>query len=434
MTKNSKEQQMTSKNSYSVTETEQLIMHALDSSKRMTKQRLAHYLDVPPPRISEGLRGVWRLNDDLKQKLIDNFGQPRGIPGCYVQAEVSDSISDFLAEESELSQKRHLQTVVGTFCDAGFLQQLAGEVVPWPPGTYSPPVLESKQVTETLSSLERFMLSPVFFEWLGALRRGHERLNNKKCSPSDLEPFFWASTYYDIELIDEIPIPVGSPNLSHIKGLRTHAAAEGLDLEKINALDLASVGAAFLALREEKNYRTAGLKKPLSMARLSKYTGCVEIEEFVLTGDSIWNQEGFFKISKRGLPFDDHAIFHVPGNQLQQTISPTFERIDRLEFPISKGQANWDVDCWSTYRVELFLRRDCNYSLVIELGNEEVSRVPKGYHHPLRKVVIPNITGRHILDHLNELRGWLELDELPEQSIKERIAEAGGYIPGAQIL
>jgi hypothetical protein len=434
MTTNSKEQKMISKNSYSVTETEQLIMHALASSKRMTKQRLAHFLDVPPSRISEGLRGIWRLNYDLRQKLVDNFGQPRGIPGFYVQAEVSGSISDFLAEEAELSQRRHLQTVVSTLCDEAFLRQLAEKVVPWPTGTFSPPVLAPKQVTEILSSLERFMLSSVFSEWLRALRRGHERLNNEKCSPSDLEAFFWASTYYDIELIDEIPTPVGSPNLSSTKGLRTHALAEGLHLEKVNALDLSSVGAALLALRKEKNYRTAGLKKPLSFGQPSTYTGCVEVEEFVLTGDSIWNQEGVFKISKRGLSFDEHAIFRVPGNQLQQTISPTFERSDRLEFPVLKGQANWDVDCWSTYRVELFLRRDCNYSLVIELGNEQVSRVPKGYHHPLRKVVIPNITGRHILDHLNELRGWLELDELPEQSIKEKIAEAGGYIPGAQIL
>jgi hypothetical protein len=434
MTTNSKEQKMISKNSYSATETEQLIKHALDSSKRMTSQRLARYLDVPPSRISEGQHGAWRLNDDLGQRLIDKFGRPRGIPGRYVQAEVSDSISDFIAEEAELSRKRHLQTVVGTLCDAGFLQQLAEKVTPWPAGTYSPPELTTQKINEVLSCLERFMLGPKFSEWFRALRQRHERLNNEGGSSSDLEAFFWASTYYDIELIEEIPNPVGSPNLPNTNGLRTHAMAEGLALEKINALDLASVGAAFLALRKEKHYRSAGLKKPLSLARPPEHTGCVEVEEFVLTGNLIWTEESQFKTAKRGLPFADEAIFRVPGNQYPKTISPTFEMYDRQEFRSLKGQPNWDVDCWSTYRVELFLRRDCNYSLVIELGNEQVSRGPGGYHHPLRKVVIPNITGRHILDHLNELRDWLELEELPEQSIKEKIAEAGGYIPGAQIL
>jgi len=359
----------------------------------MTKQRLAHYLDVAPPRISEGLRGAWRLNEDLKQKLIDNFGQPRGIPGRYVQAEVSGSISEFLAEEAELSRKRHLQTVLSTLFDRDFLQRLAESVTPWPEGTYSPPVLAPRQTTEMLSKLERFLLSPKFAEWFHALRQGHERLNNEKGSSYDLESFFWASTYYDIELIEEISIPVGSPDLPSTNGLREHAKAEGLAFEKINALDLASVGAALLALREEKHYRSAGLNKPVSLTQSSKHRRCVEVEEFVLTGNLIWTEESQFKSAKRGLPFAENAIFRVSGNQFQKTISPTFERDRRLEFPSLKGQANWDVDCWNTYRVELFLRRDCNYSLVIELGNDQLSSVPNGYHFPLRKVVIPSITG-----------------------------------------
>lgn len=420
----------------SASETEQLLRHALASPKRINSQRLALELDVPASRISEGLKGKWHLKPHQKEHLIENYGQPRGVSGQYVFAEVADSISDFLDDEEALSRKRHVDHILNTLSDPAFLHQLARSITPLPTGVYELPTLKPTEVRKTLSRFEEFLLSAEVSGWLGAVKRRYRGFNNERSAPDDIESFFWASTYYDLELIEDLPVPVGSPNLPSSKGLEKVATEYGLALgsPNLSALDLAAVGAAFISLQEEQYYRKAGLKKPLSLSNSPKRQDLVERVEFVLTGDLIREEQSEFISAKLGLPFSEESIFKVPGDRPRQVISPTFERPGRLEFPSFGTRANWDLDYWTTYRVRLFLNRDCNYSLVIELGNDQLSMVPAGFHHPLRSIVIPKISGRHVLDHLNALREWLGLDALPEQTIKEEIAEAGGYVPGARIL
>jgi hypothetical protein len=421
---------------FSASETEQLLRHALSSPKRINSQRLALELDVTASRISEGLKGKWHLKPHQKAYLIEKYGQPRGVPGQYVFAEVADSISDFLDDEEALSRKRHVDHILDTLSDRDFLHQLASSITPLPTGVYELPTLKPSEVRERLSSCEEFLLSAEFAGWLEAVRRRCRAFDSERPTPDDIESFFWASTYYDVELVDDLPVPVGSPELPSSKGLGKKAIEYGLGIgsPNLNALDLAAVGAAFLSLQQPEYYRKAGLDNPLSLSNPPKKRELVERVEFVLTGDLIREEQSLFKSAKLGLPFSEDSIFQVPWNRPQQVISPTFERPGRLAFHSLNTRSNWDLDYWTTYRVRLFLNRDCNYSLVIELGNDQLSMVPDGFHHPLRSIVIPKISGRHVLDHLNELREWLGLDALPEQTIKEEIAQAGGYVPGARIL
>ncbi|WP_303292338.1 hypothetical protein [Marinobacter sp. SS5-14b] len=420
----------------SASETEQLLRHALASPKRINSQRLALELDVTASRISEGLKGKWHLKPHQKEHLIEKYGQPRGVPGQYVFAEVADSISDFLDDEEAISRKRHVDHILNTLSDPDFLHQLARSITPLPTGVCELPTLKPAEVREKLSRFEKFLLSAEFSEWLEAVKRRYRRFDKEKPAPDDIEEFFWASTHVDIEFLDEIPVSGGRSDLPRNKGLEKKALGYGVGLgpQNLNTLDLVSVGAAFLLLQEEQCYQKAGLAKPLSLNNPPKRRDLVERVEFVLTGDLIREEQSEFKSAKLGLPFSEESIFKVPGNRPQQVISPTFERMGRLEFPSLSTCSNWDLDYWTTYRVRLFLSRDCNYSLVIELGNDQLSMVPAGFHHPLRTIVIPKISGRHVLDHLNALREWLGLDALPEQTIKEEIAQAGGYVPGARIL
>ena len=420
----------------SASETEQLLRHALASPLRVNSQRLALELDVTASRISEGLKGKWHLKPHQKEYLIEEYGQPRGVPGQYVFAEVADSISDFLDDEEALSRKRHVDHILNTLSDQDFRHQLARTITPLPTGVYELPTLKPIEVREKLSIFEEFLLSPEFAEWLEAVRKRFGKFDTEGPSPNDIQNFVGASTHYDIEVTDEIPIPEGSPNLPTSNGLAKKALAYGVALNSLNlnALDLCAVGAAFLSLQEAQDYQKAGLNRPLSLSHPPKKRALVERVEFVLTGDLIWEEQREFRTAKLGLPFSEEIIFKLPGKRPQKVISPTFERTGRLEFPSPSTLANWDLDYWCTYRVQLFLNRDCNYSLVIELGNDQLSMVPDGFHYPLRSIVIPKISGRHVLDHLNELREWLGLDALPEQTIKEEIAQAGGYVPGARIL
>jgi hypothetical protein len=427
---------MTSQVRYTATETEQLLRHALDSTSRLTKGRLATELGVAPARISEGLSGEWKLGGDTREKLIEKYGQPRGKRGRYVEAETSESISDFLQYEHEVSRKRHLETVLVALTAPGFLQELAGHIIKPDREDFSgiPPVLTPRQASQTLEKIEQFLMSPEFAEWLEAIRIGHQRLGKSKVSAEHLQDYFRASTFYDIDQVAELTFPIERPEPPSDHGLKDYADRYGLAFQHINGLDLAALGAAFLSLQDENYYRAAGLKKPISLAKPPSRRALVEIKEFVLTGDRVWQERGRFNSPKIGQPFTEAGVFRLPLKYPHQVLSPTFERQRNLEVPSGGKRVDWNLDYWTTYRVELFLNQDCNYALVIELGTDHGPVIANGLHLTERTILIPKISGRHVLEHLNELRDWLGMDELPEISIKENIALKGGYIPGAEIL
>ncbi|AKV98116.1 hypothetical protein ACP86_19320 [Marinobacter sp. CP1] len=427
---------MTSQVRYTATETEQLLRHALDSTTRLTKGRLATELGVAPARISEGLSGEWKLGGDKREKLIKRYGQPRGKRGRYVEAETSESISDFLQCEQEISRKRHLETILVALTAPGFLQELAGHIIKPDREDFSgiPPVLTPRQASQTLEKVEQFLLSPEFTEWLEAIRIGHQRLCREKASAKHLQDYFRASTFYDIDQVAELAFPIGRPEPPSDHGLKDHADKYGLAFQDINGLDLAALGAAFLSLQDEKHYRAAGLKEPISLAKPPRRKAFVENKEFVITGDSVWQEQGRFNSPKIGQPFTEAGVFRIPLKHPHQVLSPTFERQRNLEVPSSVKGVNWNLDYWTTYRVELFLNQDCNYALVIELGTDHGPFIANDLHLAERTILIPKISGRHVIEHLNDLRDWLGMEELPETSIKENIALAGGYIPGAEIL
>jgi len=422
-------------NSYAATETEQLLRHALATSTRMTNLSLALTLDVKPPRISEGLRGGWNLNPEQKQKLIEKFGQPRGAVGRYICAEQFDSFSAFLDQASEISRQHHLSAVLETFRDQNFLEKLAETVYRRPSDTGFPyPALTAAQVTKTLAAFEQFLLSPEFSRWLQAVRIGHKKLMQEDLGVREIQRYFWAAKYYNVELIEQIPIPARDCDLSRDAGLEALAGESGLDFVQLNALDLAAIGAAFLALQDERHYRAAKLKKTLSLLPQNLSVDLMDRNEFVLTGDLVWDEEGEFSEPKIGQPFAEESIFRKSKENHQEVVEPRFEQPALPGTLQYRKKTNWDLDCWTTYRIELFLKNDCNYCLLIEVGNDQAASIPRGYHHPQWTFVIPKIIGRHVFDHLYEVRAWLGLDELPEHLIKTRIAEKGGYIPSAELI
>lgn len=427
---------MTSTDRYTATETEQLLRHALDSASRLTKGRLATELGVAPARISEGLSGEWKLGGDKREKLIEKYGQPRGKRGRYVEAETSESISYFLQYEQEISRKRHLETVLSALIEPGFLRKLASHIIKPFPDDFSgiPPVLTSRQASQTLGKTEQFIMSPEFLAWLEAVRIGHKRLCKEEVSAEVFQDYFRASTFYDIDQVAELTFPIGRPEPPSDHGLKDYAEKYDLAFRHINGLDLAAIGAAFLSLQDEKHYRAAGLKKPISLTKPARRKVLVENKEFVLTGDGVWQEQGRFKSPKIGQPYTERGVFRVPLKHPHDILSPTFEQQRNLEIPRSVKGVNWNLDYWTTYRVELFLNQDCNYALVLELGTDHGPLIANDLHLTERTILIPKISGRHVLEHLNELRDWLGMDELPETSIKESIALAGGYIPGAEIL
>lgn len=426
---------MNNQTSHAATETEQLIRHALATSKRMTNLRLAQELDVKPPRISEGLRGTWNLNPEMRQKLIEKFGQPRGAAGRYIRAEEFGSFSAFLEQASEISRKHHLVSVLGTLRDNNFLEKLAHTVYLRPAGTGLPyPELTAEQEIKALSAFEQLLLSPEFSLWLQAVRIGHEKLMEENLGVREMQSYFWAAKYYNVELIEQIPVPARDCDLPSDAGLEALARESGLDFVQLNALDLAAIGAAFLAFRDERNYRAANMKKPLSLLPRNRSADPMDTKEFVVTGDLVWEEEGEFAEAKLGQPFAEEGIFWKHNHHPQEVVAPRLEQPALLGTSQYRKKANWDLDYWTTYRVELFLKKDCHYCLLIEVGSDQAPSIPRGHHHPQWTFVIPKIIGQQIFDHLYQVRAWLGLAELPEQSIKTRIAQAGGYIPGAQII
>lgn len=396
-------------------ESKRLLDHAI-SYKGITAKKLAEFLGVSEPRVSQGRKSPpeWRLRPEQAAKLIEEYGQPRITKGLFVRAQRARSIGEFLGNFGFQSRKAHLKKILKHVTNNKYRSKLTSIL--------SPTNGESNQ-QEVISNFENFINSDEFQYWLVSMAKFVETAPLAGLTTKELSLSLSASTYYDFDRVSELDIRSNPINLPIEKGLKLIAPAFGVDIETLEGMDLFLIGQLYKVLSEEEKRKNFELNSDFSFQHHPILLAS-DLSDFIITGDRVWKKEGFFPNKKYGEPAFKELFIPTHQNDLYKSFAPNLEIRDRV---ISDEKA-WNLDCWASYKVSLFIDSNCNYNLLIELGSDN------NFHTPILSIVITTLPGIKIFEELLRLRQWLGLEELPEIEIKQQIAALGGYIPGAQVL
>jgi hypothetical protein len=419
-------------------ETKQLIEHALSSSETMNGTKLAKFIGEPDSRISNAKSCEWSMTKEQAILLIEKFGQPRRKPGVFVRCETATSITSFIENEIELSKLRHWEKIIN-YVSSTKTQEKLVEILSKDP-TYIPvrdmdgnlidePVKQDAKAI--FNKFNIFMESDEFKSWLQSARKWLQRAIDMDLSYDKIRNGLVSLTSYNIDKLDDIPVPIPSRcELPYDASLQVFAKNNGLRLDSgMTAVDLILFGSFYYEINSNGIAKDLSLPKSYAFGDKNCNFIASELTNYVITGKVVWQEQGSFTQIKKGQPASNSIAYKVPDEAL--IFSPTIhERIDSNNIA-----DDWQVDCWTTYLVKLYIHENCDYSLLIELGSEwPRNQHSQSDHLCARQIIIPKIPGLQLFDHLGTLRAWLELEELPEIEIKKNIAKAGGFIPGAIIL
>lgn len=424
-------------------ETVRLINHALASSEKMTSKKLGDLINAPYSRLSEGKSGEWTLTEEQASKLIDLFGQPRSEPGDFVRAESVSSLKEFIEDEPYLSEKRHWVKLIRAFSSpktkARLFDILSNEQKRlWDIRrdlndniVYEP---EKPDEDEIFVVFNEFVASDEFKCWMSSAKNWMLRASK---SGFDGEELHWRSKsilFYNIDVIDELPLEITLANdrdFPFDKSITIKAQGMGLNLDGIYPVGLMLLGDFYHQLNSPESIEYPGLPESYEFCESLTTFDASELNDYVITGDVVWEHEGRFASAKIGRSICKNIVGDIPEYDL--LFPPVLRRGDSLVS--EKTVQSCQVDCWTTYSVKLYVNENCDYSLLLELGQQKPTRaIPEPYHLAERHIVIPKILGRELFNDLATLREWLDLEVLPEIEIKKNIAKAGGFIPGAKVL
>ncbi|MDO6563861.1 hypothetical protein Q4488_10755 [Amphritea sp. 1_MG-2023] len=437
----------------SLEDTKRLLDHAVSASSNMTATKVAKFIDVPPPRISEGRRKEWRLSQHEADTLIAEYGQPRAKPGLFVCAEERDSIKSFIELEPSTSKTRHFRKVSSLYHSSQFRNSVADQIAII--GEDDDALFAHEAFTESgdehlsmnerdtvqkararkkyfsaefrkekLDKLLAVIKTPKFSKWLIQARLYLDKLRNTYNDPDTIYRMMGSTSYYCISDINKITPDGKNNHLSSDGSLDKLLEEHGLKLSSLLAMSLFLIGVL------EKHFRESDLPTLGSATKIQESTE--EMKDYVITGEKIWSHEGRFTEPKLGLSGIEEIFFPDIENRPDWTY-PLLLSDNRLKSPDEKDENSLSVDRWTTYEISLFLKDNCDYALLLSLGSYE-NRYSEVIHAPERFIVIPNIAGLQLFKELDEMRKWLTLPELPLNDIKKDIAKHGGYVPGAIII
>jgi len=437
-------------------DTKRLLDHSCNSSPSMTASNIADFLDVPASRISQGRSKEWRLSHSEANSLIEEYGQPKGKPGLFVHAEERESIMCFIENEPLNSKTRHLKRISDLYCSSKFRNSLADsismigeddqllstyeaftedgdELLSINERSDARKTRACKKYTsaefrkEKLNKLFTVMGTPQFAQWLTAARLHLEKLREAHNDPEQIYLMMGSSIgYYSITEIHNISSNGNNNHLSSEGSLYELLEEYGLKLRPLTEMSLFLIGSL-------EQYFPGNGSISIENKNFSQDKDALgEIKEYVITGNRIWSHEGRFLEPKLGT-VGIESIFFPDLRARPDWTYPLLLNEHRLDLSNKKDGTSLSIDRWSTYEISLFLKDNCDYALMLSLGDFE-SRSTHVVHNPERTIVIPNISGLQLFSELDEMRKWLTLPGLPLDEMKRDIASNGGYIPGAVII
>lgn len=373
------------------TDTRNLLRHA---TAHASTREVALFLGVSDTRISEGKSGKWQLSHEQAVKLYEEYGQPLAAAGLFTYAELWQSTDDFIDNFKSISEWRQycrIKTVL--FSDA--LKE------------YSSYLINSDNYDSLyrIESLLKLITDETFQDSINTSRSEYIRTADRYHSYNYIETK---------HIIDVLKLH----NVEFMSG--------GDELYKKFWLDMLSV------LYQEKIKHESNLEKPTGLGELlqefSIGSTCVDSLSFlekglVITGDEVWN--------------DSNQLNENFKEKCTGIINLTYEMRNGSSiggYPPCDGDTTRSIcsDYFVNFKISVYITKKLNYYFYIEL--EDKNKFDHFKSSMGRRIVIKNNNSLNVFNEIQKIYDFFNIKRIPLDLIKIRMAENGGYIPGAMYL
>ncbi|AGH80924.1 hypothetical protein PCNPT3_04910 [Psychromonas sp. CNPT3] len=379
------------------------INHAIAYFKSIEKNQkdLAKELGIEEARISEMKIGKGTILPSLMTNIVDLCGAPRRNPGRYEEVELYDDLDSFFDSYIDVTEDRFYRKILKIFKNKEYIKIIIHNIF-------------SEEFRNENNKLEET-------DYL-ALKQINEIIKNtefidicSKCQKNLFEltgfyNFAWANrkgTYRDKEHLEIDGFCVRSRGDFHFLYLLW------LVVEKYPDFKLGG----------KNNVNTPPYK---------------ELTPIVLTGNRLL-------IGTR-----DTNNFRTRINKEIEGkfgCSYRYPKLFDYDSPFEKFKLNNKIepapDAWFEVIYEVYLSENMNYHLLIHLSFDSVEQsiIDAEFNDnefivkPAdRVVVIHNINSLDLFRKIEEIRKWIGLPKDNNYILKQQIAKAGGYVPGARVL
>jgi hypothetical protein len=368
------------------------INHAVSFFKSINKNQkdLAKILGLEESRISEMKQGIGTITPNIISMITDLCGAPRRNPGRYAEVELYNDIDAFEESFNNVTINRFYRKLINLLQDHDFYNQFL-DLISAPKLHYQRDKIEIEALLNQLISTDEY----------------HEICEGYLTSiTSNQEKTWWAN----------------------LCGTNQHGwSTGGLLIRDLQIFKL-------LLLFSKFSKSVEGFKFG-EITRLNLPPE-VEISPVILTGNRIlimesgtlsgFNTDACIKDSL-GLDKTFFQINHRHQSQLNQEL--------------------YVPENWENGRCEVYLSENMNYHFLIHLspkgiliGTNSRDDNPKdeeyfGFVEPFdRLIVIRNVNALNLCQQIEKIRKWFGLATDSLFELKQEIARAGGYVPGARVL
>jgi transcriptional regulator with XRE-family HTH domain len=375
------------------------INHAITYYKSIdkTQKDMAKALGIEESRVSEMKGGNGVISPNLMTKIVKYCGAPKRNPGRYEEVELYDDLDSFFDNFKGVTVNRFHRKLLKLAKNEEFYQQLLSLI--------STPDLHYKTDKKIIESqLNELFLSEEYLE---------------KCNN-------YSEVLRNTVGYDERPI-------------------ENFQWWNIDDRGLHILSVAGIVIGDFDTFRLLYLFSKLFEAKLG----------FKFCGESPLNVHP--KVSTEPVILTGKRILIIKSGSLKNagvntTVSEMFgNNVNHNKLNEYRGlklkPEQYMPDCWEEARCELYLSEDMNYHFLLQLSpriiaewvpiDEESQSDLAYFGHVLpndRLIVIRNINALSLYQQIEDVRKWFGLPSDSLFELKQEIAKAGGYVPGARVL
>lgn len=379
------------------------INHAIANFKGLGKNQkdLAGKLGIEPERLSEMKSGKGTISPNLMEKIVDLCGAPRRNPGRFEYAETYNDLESFFNEFDSVTENRFYRKLLKTLTSEKYISVIINEC-----------------------ELENVKHENMHECDINSLKL--ERINQLIHTPD----FVVICHQYHNHLI----APNGSRSFNSGNAPMEQGRLKMAGLLINNSYIFHCIYLIWLLTDKFPGFRF-GDKTPFNLNPIRDLSPVVMTGKRILTIQSDHYME--LAINKKAKETFGHS-YRYP--KLNDNNSPFGKTDDKKTGP--------QPDQWNDLRCEVYLSENMNYHFLIHLSHNNITYkdhdnieidVEHNDREPIvktsdRVAVITNVPSLDLFRQIEELRKWYGLPIDNHYEIKQKIAEAGGYVPGAKVL
>ena len=375
------------------------INHAITYFKSIdkTQKDMAKALGLEESRLSEMKRGSGVISPNLMAKIVEYCGSPRRNPGRYLEVELYNDIENFFNSFESTTANRFYRKLLALIKNEELYQHFLDLISP-----HNLNYKTDKNAIEAL--LNEFFLSKEYLDICSKYSNILRTTDGSITRPID--DFQWWN-------VDD----TGYKSLS----------IGGLSIKDFETFKLMFI---FSKLFEDISEFKFGSVEPLNIQPQ------IPLEPVILTGQRI-------------LVMKNHSLESAPvTSAVDELFGKNKSGIKLSEYRTLKLKPEqYMPDYWQEGRCELYLSENMNYHFLIHLSPSDIHEYADSDDDSLsdmkyfgivrpndRLIIIRNVNSLSLYQQVEDIRKWFGLSIDSLLGLKEEIAKAGGYVPGARVL